>query len=189
VTAEDARGGGSLVDAARAVRTLSRPTDKEMRSLGLIGDPRTYFRFGQGKDNLTAPASKNTKWMALRSQRLDNPTPDYPEGDSVGVVEAYTPVANTTIAEGDQTRAVLDILSSGEYLDSAVSRDRWVGSVVAGVLGLEISDPEDRRQVVEVIMSLKAAGLIKAVHRTDPSSRKPRQFIEVCPASEGAKVG
>ncbi|MEO9297161.1 AAA family ATPase [Devosia alba] len=184
VTAEDARGGGALVDAARAVRTLTRPSKEEMRSLGLEGDPRTYFRFGQGKDNLTAPASKNTKWMALRSQHLGNATPEYTEGDSVGVVAEYTPTAVSKIVEGDQTRAILDILSSGEYLDSANSRDRWAGSVVAGVLGLEISDPEDRQEVLAVLKSMKGSGLIKAVHRTDPTTRKPRQYIQVTPATE-----
>lgn len=178
ITAEDSRGGGSLSDAARSLRTLARPSTGEMRALGLVGEANSYFRFGQGKENLMPPAGKNTKWLTLKSQHLGNATPDYPGGDSIGVVAEYAPAHKPNMASDEETAAILDLLRSGEYRDDTRSPE-WSGNAVAKVLGLEIRDTDDRSLVVERLRELKAARLITTVRRLD-EKRRQRTFIEVC---------
>ncbi|MVS97895.1 AAA family ATPase [Devosia marina] len=179
VTAEDARGGGALVDAARDVRTLTRPaSDKELRSISPDGDRRSFFRFGDGKSNLTAPAGKDTKWMTLKSQHLGNATPNYPAGDSIGVVAEHKPLAVVSYTSDDDTAAILDELRSGDYRDDPRSPD-WSGNAVAKVLGLEPKDEDDKAVIVARLRELKAARLITTVRRPD-AKRVHRTFVKVC---------
>lgn len=179
VTAEDARGGGALVDAARDVRTLTRPAnDKELRAITPDGDKRSFFRFGDGKANLTPPASKDTKWMTLKSQNLGNATMDYPAGDSIGVVAEHKPVAAMSYASDDDTAAILEELRCGQYREDSRSPD-WAGNAVAKVLGLEPKDDDDKAVIVARLRDLKAARLITTARRPD-AKRIPRTFVEVC---------
>lgn len=179
VTAEDARGGGALVDAARDVRTLTRPTnDKELRAISPDGDKRSFFRFGDGKTNLTPPASKDTRWMTLKSQSLGNATIDYPAGDSIGVVAEHKPVATVSYASDEDTAAILDELRCNQYRDDIRSAD-WSGNAVAKVLGLEPKDADDKAVIVARLRDLKSARLITTVRRPD-AKRIQRTFVEVC---------
>jgi len=93
VTVEDARGAGSFIDAARSARVLTRMTADEGKRFN-VDNHRRYLRIGgDPKSNMTPPpASQDTKWMELKSVSLGNGTPDYPLGDSVGVLVPFKPV-------------------------------------------------------------------------------------------------
>lgn len=119
-TVEDSRGASATTDAARSVRALTRMTADEGKRLQ-VDNHRRYFRVGGDPKASMAPppADAETNWMELKSVSLGNGTPDYPQGDSVGVVVPFTPehveeqLADSALREERQiiARAVLEVLA------------------------------------------------------------------------------
>ncbi|MGM9403640.1 AAA family ATPase [Aliiroseovarius sp. KMU-71] len=136
-----ARGASALVDGARIVRQVARMSEKEAAKWGIEADKaHQYVRVDNGKSNL-APAAK-AKWRKLVSVPLDNGTAHYPAGDTVGVVEAWTPPepAVATASELAQVQAVIDGASNKPRADKRSSH--WIGHTVADALGFDIG-PKD----------------------------------------------
>ena len=147
VTVEDARGAGSLVNAARSVRALNRMTADEAAKLKIEDDHRLFFRFGgDPKSNLAPPpATDDTHWKVMRSVLLGNGDPQYPVGDSVGVVEGFK--ATQTLEEAKELAANSERLVVARAVLEAAGGETEVE--LAGVLP-------------DVIKSLIAAGVTRS---------------------------
>lgn len=131
-----ARGGKALSDAARVGLLLSRMTPEEAERAGVAPrDCWRHVRVDDPKVNLAPPVERAT-WMRLVGVRLGNGTPDYPEGDTVRTLEAWTPSSPFEgLADADINDA-LDLIAAGPgqgELFTASRRNstaRWVGKVV-----------------------------------------------------------
>jgi hypothetical protein len=166
----DARGASALTDAARHVRRLMRMNPDEARTAGIDEDQAfRYTREADSKDNL-APPSLDDSWRQMKSV-------DLPNGDNVGVVEAWTwPDAFSDVDVRDLGR-VKNIVSEGEYRED-VRAANWVGHAVAEALELDINEKGTRGQIKSVMRTWLANKEFKIVERIDPKSRKKRTFVE-----------
>jgi hypothetical protein len=166
----DARGASALTDAARHVRRLMRMNPDEARTAGIDEDQAFRFtREADSKDNL-APPSLDDSWRQMRSI-------DLPNGDNVGVVEAWAwPDAFSDVDVRDLGR-VKNIVSEGEYRED-VRAANWVGHAVAEALELDINEKGCRGQIKSVMRTWLANKEFKVVERIDPKSRKKRTFVE-----------
>lgn len=122
--AEGLRGGSAQVGAARAVITMTAMTVEEAETLGVAADRRKSFvRLDDAKNNM-APQAGNARWIRLEDVRLDNGTPDYPDGDQVQVAVTWSPPSSST-ATADGVKAVTARLS--EFHEALVSRPDGYG--------------------------------------------------------------
>ena len=138
--ASAARGASAIVDGARVVRQLGRMTEKEARQFGIADDERHQFvRVENGKANL-APAAK-ARWRRLVSVKLHNGTPEYPAGDTVAVVEDWTPPGPTIGTPSDLHRVQGAIQSAASKPRADKRSPSWVGYLVADALGMEVGAP------------------------------------------------
>ena len=88
VTIDDARGAGSLVDAARSNRVLNVMTTDEAEAAQVKPEQRkSYFRADDGKANM-APPAENATWFKIVSIGLGNHE-IFELGDFVGVVTSW----------------------------------------------------------------------------------------------------
>ncbi|MDA0653747.1 MAG: AAA family ATPase [Proteobacteria bacterium] len=85
------RGASAVKDAARLVFTLTQMASEEAESFGISeAERRSLVRMDSGKVNIAPPLDK-ARWFRLVGVRLNNGTEDYPQGDEVQTVEAWTP--------------------------------------------------------------------------------------------------
>lgn len=139
------RGGGALIDGVRSARFLVRMKKEEAQGHGVPESERwRYFRVEDGKSNL-APAA-NANWLRLASVPLHNGAGDWPDGDVVGVVEAWTPTKATDILTDADLRRVQDAIENAAEPPRADERaDGWIGYLVAEVMCVDIGAPSDRK--------------------------------------------
>lgn len=174
VDAEAARGASALGNAARSVLVLNRMEKAEATRFG-IGeeDRRNYFRVTNDKSN-RAPAGK-ADWYRLISIGLDNGGPE--GGDSVGVVEIWTP-PDFSVSVDDDTRAKIQAeIASGEWRAHHTAAD-WAGWAVAKVIGADLNAPMERMRVKSLLQDMLAKGQLRIEQRKD-ASRKLKEFIVV----------
>ena len=173
-TADDARGAGSLVAAARSVRVLNRMTKDEMVRAG-VDNHWSYIRVDNGKSNLAPPAD-STIWRHIISVPLGNSRADNP-GDSVGVVVPWRWPDPSERVTPDDVRAIQQKVSEGEWWES-VQAHSWVGKAVAEVLRLDPDHAPDKAAIKSLLRGWIEAGTLKVVARKD-ASRKERPAVVV----------
>ena len=94
-TTDAIMGAAAIANFSRVAITLVRMTRDEARNYYRGVPPsqaHRYFRLNCGKLNYAMPADDD-QWYWQRSINLGNDTPEYPNGDSVGVVERVDPTA------------------------------------------------------------------------------------------------
>jgi hypothetical protein len=141
--ASAARGASALVDGARIVRQLIPMTDKEAVRFGVAEEERrSFFRVEQGKANLT-PADK-ARWRRRVPVKLNNGTGDYPDGDTVAVVEDWTPPRPVAGTASDLARVQQALMAAPEAPRANSQARGWVGYLVADVLSRDVGAPGTR---------------------------------------------
>jgi hypothetical protein len=115
-------------------------SDSEAQSLGIPEDKRRYYvKVSNAKQNLTAHNGTGD-WYQYRSVDLENGTPEYPEGDQVGVLVRWAPQNSLTGHTWEQVEAVLDKIEAGpgdgEYYTHDPKATRWVGKLLIAELGV-----------------------------------------------------
>jgi hypothetical protein len=173
VTVESSRGAKALTDACRSVRAINRMSDKEGQDSG-VDNPRLYFRAFNDKSNLAPPADRSD-WFKIESVQLGNG----PEGrgDSVGVVTIWQwPSAFGDVTTDDLFR-VQKAIAAGEWRQSSSAKG-WVGTAVADVLDLNLTEPTAKAKVKTLLRTWIENKALKVVQRPD-ESRHDRPFIEV----------
>lgn len=141
---QGSRGAGALIDAVRSARFLTRMTKDEAARFGIGSDLWRYFRIQTGKANL-APAEE-AEWCRTTSVLLGNGTPEYPDGDSVGVVEAWVPPkASGLLPPGALSRVQAAIAQSPQAPRANEQADGWVGYLIAAELHMDIGAHGERK--------------------------------------------
>jgi hypothetical protein len=176
---EAARGAKALTDSARIGLLLSTMTEEDASALGISAEDRLHFvRLDDAKANMAARAPK-ASWFQLTNVTLDNADGIYPDGDRVGVIEAWHPrdvwdqVAPGSIDQAlDQIEAGLP----GGSRYTAVRRgetDRWAGSVLMRVC--QVTDG----QAAAMLRAWMRSGLVYTEAYRDPLQRKDRVGLRV----------
>jgi hypothetical protein len=132
------RGAGAVIDGVRAARLLIRMTQEQAEKFG-VEKPSDYFSVNSGKANL-APLDK-VEWRQMISVPLHNGSDLWPEGDWVGVCSQWTPPDAFEGVHVHDLKAVQDAIDAlDEPPASAENAEKWVGFVIAKVLGLDVGE-------------------------------------------------
>ncbi|MBR1216520.1 AAA family ATPase [Bradyrhizobium sp. U87765 SZCCT0131] len=170
-TADDARGAGALVAAARSVRVINTMTKKEAEKFG-VDQPRSYFRVDDGKANL-APLEA-ARWHRLTSVDLGNSTEER-QSDHVAVVEEWKrpdPFSEVTI---HHLREVQKRVAAGAARRDAQSA-AWVGIIVADVIGIDLGDVAGRGMVKSIVAKWIENDVLRVVEKED-KGRVKRKYV------------
>ena len=181
ITAEDARGAKSFIDAVRYARVLNRMNEDEGERAG-VEDHRRYFRACADKVNFGPP--EKATWFELKSVDLGNAT-EYHDGDQliqipsdkVGVV---TPWSWPDAFDGF---TAADLLKVQRALDGKQARENpqatdWAGHVVGTVLGIDLTDKSGRQRVKTMLRKWIENGAL-TIGQAPDAKRNLRPIIEV----------
>jgi hypothetical protein len=134
-TAEDSRGGDSLVSKARDARTLNPMSETDAKALGIPKHERHgYFSTGTGGKSNMAPKSDRKMWFQLSSVGLGNGALNAPE-DRVAVVTKWEPPKPVERLSQLAVARLADIMGEGEWRASPQAHG-WVGRAVADAFEL-----------------------------------------------------
>jgi hypothetical protein len=167
VTADSARGGGALKDAARSVRTINAMTKEEGEKAGL-DDHQGFFRVDFGKTNMTA-ASSSSQWRRFVTVPLMNGKGLVKSGDEIGVVAPWRWPAKseaTAFVSAEELEAIKRKIDGGDCRDSAQASD-WAGYKVAEALRINLTDPAEKKRVRRMLEAWKEAGHFTIEQRPD----------------------
>lgn len=176
VTVEDSRGAVALLSAARSARVLNQMTKDEGERAG-VEFRRLHFRVDNGKANL-APPPEGSSWFKLTSVDLGNGSGAPGEyGDRIGVVAQWQwpdPMADVSVKD---LRAAQTAVSAGRWRESHQAAD-WVGKPIGQALGLDPTDPKDKRRILSMLKTWKTNGMFVVVEGKD-AKHNIRSFVEV----------
>jgi hypothetical protein len=111
--ADSGRGSSGIRDAGRLIYTLAPMSEDEARMFGVAaGDRGSFVRLDSAKVNIAARSMKPT-WFRLIGVPIGNATPEYPNGDTVQVVEPWEPPDTWAGVSPVTLNAVLDDIDAG----------------------------------------------------------------------------
>jgi hypothetical protein len=179
-TIDDARGAGSLVDAARSNRVLNVMTQDEATAAQVKPEQRkSYFRADDGKANMAPPAEAAT-WFKLVSVGLGNHEV-FDLGDFVGVVTAWTlpgVFEGVTVAGLLKVQAAID---AGSWAKNA-GADDWAGYAIAKALEIDLDDDGAKVRVAKLLKAWLKSKALVGEWRPDPkrtSRNRPSIIVGV----------
>lgn len=175
IGADDLRGAGSLADAARIVRMVTRMTEDEAEALGVPEAERwRYIRRDDAKVNYSPENASAGVWFKKVGVDLGNALDGY-DGDNIGVIEraVFTPTADDITPEA--VAAIRSAVASGDHRGSPLSKD-WAGIAIGKALGLDPEDKEDKAKIIQMIKRLINSRALALETRKD-NSRRDREFI------------
>jgi hypothetical protein len=169
-TSEAGRGASALLGAARSGRVLNRMTREERERACIPDSDGGFFSVTRDKANLAPPGKR--EWRRVVPVDLAN-------GDSVGVVEAWTwPDDFDGVGQRELLavqNAIHDSPTCPRYSDQASG---WVGDIVARVLGLDAGEASERKRIKRMIeVWLRSGALVKVTQKDE--GRQPRPCVEV----------
>jgi AAA domain len=183
---DDLMGATALRANFRAgCRILVRMTADEAEALGITDDPWRYIRIAGTKENNAPPPDKAT-WFKLETIPLDNPSPDYPAGDSLAVMTSWEPRPLFEGMPPEAMVAVFDALTLSPHAESKRAKvipwagkplmdlagrsaaeakrilDQWVGNNV--LTKQEYTSREHRNTLTALIPDpVKVAGILRSL--------------------------
>jgi hypothetical protein len=174
LTADDSRGAGAIVNAARSVRVLNRMTEAEAELPKIATDDRRrYLRVVRDKTNLLPPGK--AAWLRLVSVDLPNGDGMKP-GDQVQAVESWDYPQPFDDVSADDMRWAREAVRQGDYRADSRSPD-WFGRALAERLGIDPDDPGDRRKLNAVIGEWRRKGVLAVDTRKDENRRDRAFFV------------
>jgi hypothetical protein len=175
ITVDDARGGGSIINAARSGRVINRMTNTEAEQAKISRDDRTsYIRLDRGKRNM-APADKAT-WFRIVSVHL-------PNGDNVQALEPWDFPAVMDDVSVEDTEWIRELVRHHRYKASANSDD-WLGVEIARRLSLNSNNKGDCVKINKLIGIWINNKVFRKMELRDLKSRKKRMFYVAMDAKE-----
>jgi hypothetical protein len=190
---DDMRGSSSLKDGSRVVRNLSRMPEKFAKDRGVAPSiAKHLIGISDGKNNLAAEGSK--QWFRKHSVCLNNGTTDLPP-DYMPVVERFELPEFCTGLDLSQVRQVLQVIQAADpaACRSDIRATQWTGKLIAPVLGLDPSKPEEKDQVKTFLKALTDAGFVASSnhHISDVGKEKSVHVVKRIPdvASDGITTG
>jgi len=177
-TANDARGAGAMIAAARSVLVLQRMSKETSQEFRIPEcDRRKYFSVFDDKNN-KAPAAGNAEWYEFVGVDLENGDETGPS-DNIGAVQRWTPPDTIGGVSPGKLLAIQNAIEkSPENCRKHSASNRWVGKLVAYVLDMNVDDPGDKAIIVRMLGNWVAQGALRTVERLD-EKRERREFVEV----------
>jgi len=178
--ADAGRGASAARDAGRLMYTLTRMTDQEGDTFGIPAEERRlYVRLDSSKVNIAPPSGEAT-WFKLIGVRLENGTPDYPQGDDVQTVIPWHPPKTWDGITAAQLNAALDEIEAGmpngqRYSDAGPAKTRAAWPVVQRHCSSR-TEPQCRQIVNTWVLN----GVLFNEDYDDPVDRKSRKGLRVC---------
>lgn len=177
---DSARGARSLIDAARIATTMQPMTSEEAKTFDVSeGERRRLVRLDDGKANL-APLSA-ARWFRLASVNIGNATPEYPGGDDLQVVEAWTPPETWAALSINVLNRILDEIDRGladgeRYSHAPAATDRAAWKVIQ-----RHAPEKTEKQCREVIATWAKNGVLEAQEYRSQAERKLVKGLKVNP--------
>jgi hypothetical protein len=179
VSEESARGAKALTDKARITRFLQPMSDEQAKLYDINpADRFEYVRMNDGKVNLHR-RSGVPSWFRLRGVPLDN-------GEEVQTCEPWTPpdsmdgvTAFDLIRVQAKVRAAAE---AGRPLRADPQASHWVGKVIAEVLGLDLSEKQNKTRVKDLLRRWMQTG---ALDRKDYYHERTGREVPVVVAGGG----
>lgn len=160
-SAEDSRGASALVNAARSVRAISRVPKEQVERAGIEDDPRRFFFSGVGDKANLAPPPDSNQWRKLVSVDLGNATPEYPEGDNIGVVTAFEPPSAFDMITVQHLINVQSLMAKGdERIRKSEQSAEWIGYLVSEVCEIPSDTKPQKIRIKEIIKAWVESGSI-----------------------------
>jgi hypothetical protein len=111
--ADAGRGSSGIRDAGRLNFTLTPMSENEAEMFGIDhGERFRYVRLDASKVNIAVRSGRAT-WFQIIGVRIKNATDDYPNGDTVQVVEPWTPPEVWADLDNQMLNRILDAIDSG----------------------------------------------------------------------------
>jgi hypothetical protein len=168
------------------VYTLTPMTESDAAAFNIPPDERgAYVRLDPAKVNISARSSKAT-WFKLIGVPLGNGTARYPNGDTVQVVEPWSPPDAWSGLSNSTLNAILDYIDagcrdedgqlSGERFSNApkAAEDRAVWPVVQ-----RFAPDKSEAQCRTIIHAWLASGLLVTEDYDSPGQRRSRTGLKV----------
>jgi DNA polymerase I-like protein with 3'-5' exonuclease and polymerase domains len=181
--ADAGRGASARRDAARLECTQTVMTEEEAVRFGVAPeDRRDYLQLDSAKVNLIRSA-RTAMWFKLVGVKLDNGTPEYPDGDVVHTLEPWIPSAAWAGIPEETLKAVLDDIEAGfdngrrRYSDASNAKVRAAWKVVQ-----RHCPDRNEDQCREIIKAWRKDGVLTGRDYYDPEDRKTVEGLHVDPA-------
>lgn len=177
-TANDARGAGAMINAARSVLVLQRMGKEAAQEFKIAEcDRKRYFCVYDDKNN-KAPAAAMAEWFEFTGVGLGNGDDTGPEDNIAAIVRWQAP----DTFGGVSAKQLLDIQ---RLIDTSPDRARkhsksnmWVGKIVAHVLDRNLDEIGEAQVINKMILTWCSNGALKSVERKDGRG-EVREFVEV----------
>ena len=164
------RGAGAIQGAARVMSTLSAMSIEEAGKLGIEPEQRRQFiRLDNAKANMS-PSADRAEWYKLVSVSINNSSTEYPDGDSVQVIEPWEPPSPWDGLGWATINRVLQMIQDGpspgeKYAFGKQAKDRWAGRVLVSEAG------KTDGQAAAIIKTWIENGLLEQGQYSSPSQR------------------
>ena len=179
--ADSFRGGSALIDVARAAYTLSPMSEDDIRSFGVPKtDSRDYLRMDDAKMNMARKEPE--RWFHMQSERLHNATEDYPLGDTVQVIEPWTPPDAFDGISTHLAREILLAIEVGcEDGDRFTDLRRGAAAKWAGNLIMDMAH-KGEAEAAKVLATWRRNGVLEVRDYHSTVQRKRRRGLWLVPS-------
>lgn len=185
-TTDAVRGGVALLDACRSFQVINVMSEAQAGEWGLT-DHWSYIRATNGKPNM-APRGRQDGWFHLAGQDLWNGTPEYPDGDNVGVAEKWEPPVTQAAIDPDLAREIQVRIArtAGPHYRRDRQAKSWAGHLIGEVLGFDTQAVDakvkkaQRDRAERALQALIAQGVLRVeMHATQATNRQGKEFVLV----------
>lgn len=179
-TANDARGAGAMINAARSVLVLQRMAKEDADKLQIPAcDRKKYFSVYDDKNN-KAPAAATREWYQFIGVGLGNADvgSQGPE-DSIAAVRRWTPpdvFGGVTTVQLLNIQRIVD--GNPEKARKHSASKNWVGKIVAHVLDRNLDQSGAEATIKEMVRVWLDNGALRTVVRQN-EKREPVEYVEV----------
>lgn len=177
-TAQDARGAGAMINAARSCLVLQRMSKEIADEFGIEQcDRKRYFSVYDDKNN-KAPPALQAEWYEFVGIGLGNGDDTGPE-DNIGAIQRWSAPDAFGGITSRQLYNIQRIIDENPMKARKHSKARdWVGKIVAHVLDRNLDDQGEARRIEGMLRTWLSNGALKTVEKQD-ERREVREFIEV----------
>jgi hypothetical protein len=175
-TIDDGRGGSALRGTARFNRLLVSMSEDEAAKAG-VDNHRNYLRIGDIESNLAPPSADVNRWFRKISVVI-------PNGHSVGAIEAWQwpdAFANVTTKDVARVQHEIDQMAEPPRHD-ARSTDKWVGNIIADVLGLNLAKAADKAKAKTMLNKWVDTDVLRIVEVHDARAGRSTKGV-ICGAN------
>jgi hypothetical protein len=194
--ADSGRGASGIKDAGRLVYTLVPMSEDEAKSFDINPEVRSsYVRLDSAKVNIAARSGK-AMWFHIIGVPINNGSEEYPMGDTIQVVEPWSPPDTWAGLNTESLNAALSEIERGLTDDGGRPDGRRYSSApsagderAAWRVVQRYCPDRSEAQCREIIRTWEKIGLVVTRNYDDPEQRRERGGLYIDEAKRpGAKT-